>query len=295
MHHPRGVGRDQGVADLLDEPVHPPKRPTRTVARVVGNRATAREPEHEIGGTRLAPEVVQRHDVRMLEPGHQPRFTLETADVARVVGELGSHNLHRHIAAHPRLHRTVDRPELALTNDLREHVPTHASANRHKSQRRIRHRNPTFQFNELARRVKPDLVSQNTPVSMERTQRVGLPTRTEQRHHQLRPKSVPQRMLRHQSLELGHHLYVSTEIETRLHPRLQSNNTDLLKAHHRRPTPLLVRKLTERTPVPQTQRLIQQPHRGRRRFHCRGTHPGNEPLRVNRHVTAIKPVPLRTR
>ena len=58
----------------------------------------------------------------MLEPGDELGFGLEPLHEARVVGELGAHDLDRDLASHARLHRPVHRAERALADDLTELV-----------------------------------------------------------------------------------------------------------------------------------------------------------------------------
>ena len=86
-----------------DRPATPRRRATSARLPV------ADQAHHEVGGTGLAPVVVQRDDVRVLEPGDELGLGLEPADERRVVGELGRDHLDRHLAPDDRL-VGADRP-----------------------------------------------------------------------------------------------------------------------------------------------------------------------------------------
>ncbi len=80
----------------------------------VGERTTSQEPEHQECTTGSTPVVVQRHDVRMLDPRHELCFGLEPLDEARVVGQFGPHDLDCDLTADAGLHGAVHRAERAL-------------------------------------------------------------------------------------------------------------------------------------------------------------------------------------
>ena len=90
VDHADAVGGHQRAADLLDEAIDPLERPRPVAREGVGRRFAAQQPEHQVGAARLAPEVVERHDVGVLEAGHELRLGLEAADERGVVGQLGA-------------------------------------------------------------------------------------------------------------------------------------------------------------------------------------------------------------
>ena len=99
----------------------------RPVAERVAQAAAAQVAHDQIRPVRLAPVVVERHDVRVLEPGHELRLGLEAADELRIVGQRRADDLHRHLAPDLRLERAVDDPERPLADPL-EQLGTRAAA-----------------------------------------------------------------------------------------------------------------------------------------------------------------------
>ena len=87
------VGGFQGGGDLVDQ--------SGSVVRLPGARAVERScqrsPFHQahdqVGALGIAPEVVERHDVQVLELGDQLRFALEAADEVGLVSVLGQDHL----------------------------------------------------------------------------------------------------------------------------------------------------------------------------------------------------------
>lgn len=73
---------------------------------------------NQVSGVRLTPVVVQRHDVRMLQPGDQMRLRLKAANEGRVVGKPGQDNLHGHVPLHRRLHGAIDDTEATGADPL---------------------------------------------------------------------------------------------------------------------------------------------------------------------------------
>ena len=115
------MGRPQGAGDLREHRRGAFGR-QRPVGERVGEGAGLDQAHHEVGGTRLTPVVVQRDDVRVLEPGDELGLGLEPADERRVVGELGPDHLDRHLAPDDRLVGAVDRPEGAAPELLAQLV-----------------------------------------------------------------------------------------------------------------------------------------------------------------------------
>ena len=101
---------------------HPPWRsaPAKAPAPQVGH--------HQVGALRVAPVVEERDDVGVLQLGHDLRLALEPAHESRLVGVLGADHFDRHLAAHRRLVRPIDQPEVALAERLAQLVAAHRSS-----------------------------------------------------------------------------------------------------------------------------------------------------------------------
>jgi hypothetical protein len=72
-----------------------------------------------------------------------------------------------------------------------------------EEQRRIVAQYPTLQLAQLERGLKAELVREVRARLLVRAQGLGLPAGSVERKHLLRPKALPQRMVRAQHLELG--------------------------------------------------------------------------------------------
>jgi hypothetical protein len=79
----------------------------------VGEGAGLDQAHHQVGGSGLAPVVVERDDVRVFERGDELGFGLEPADERGVIGELGLDHLDRHFASDGWLVGAEDRAERA--------------------------------------------------------------------------------------------------------------------------------------------------------------------------------------
>ena len=100
----------------------------RTLRQPIGEGAALHQPHDEIGRVRFAPEVVQRHDVRVFEPSDESCLGLESADETRVVRELRTDDLDRHLTTDRRLIRPIGNPEFAGADLLAQLVATHGQA-----------------------------------------------------------------------------------------------------------------------------------------------------------------------
>ena len=86
----------------------------------------------------------------MLEAGDELGFGLEPLHEARVVGELGAHDLDRDLAPDARLHRAVDRAERAFADDLAQLVARYRHA-RARRQRRVAERDAVLEIDQRRR------------------------------------------------------------------------------------------------------------------------------------------------
>ncbi len=122
MHDPPPMSVLECATDLLDEIQEHPAR-ERTVRRQpLRGGPAAQQPHDEERGPRFTPEVVDRHDVGMLQARHEPGLVLEAPDEVGIVGELRADDLHGHLALDPRLHGSVHHGERPRTDPLTELV-----------------------------------------------------------------------------------------------------------------------------------------------------------------------------
>ena len=124
----------EGVAELIDHR-HGLGGGERAVFEDGGQVPAAHQTHDQIGRVRLTPVVVQRDDVRMLERRDDLCFGLETADEGRIVGEVGTDDLDRHLATDSGLVGAVGRPRRTGTDLLPQLVPAHCRPG-------LRHRAP---------------------------------------------------------------------------------------------------------------------------------------------------------
>ena len=124
VHDARGVSAAERATDLLDQTCCTLQRKRALAHQHTLSGPTPKEAEHEVRTPGLTPEVVERHDVRVLESRHELGLRLEPVDERGVIRELGVHDLHRDIPTNLRLHRPMNRPERAAPDHFEQHVPT---------------------------------------------------------------------------------------------------------------------------------------------------------------------------
>ena len=117
-----GVG--QGGTHLPDQPagrLGVPRSPVQRLAQ----RPAPQPAGHQIGPVGVAPIVVERDDVGVLQQGDQMGFRFETAHELGAVDELGADHLHRHLPTHRRLIGPIDDPEIARPHPLPQLITPH--------------------------------------------------------------------------------------------------------------------------------------------------------------------------
>ena len=124
VDHTGPMRRLEGVAQLIDHR-HGLGGRERAVLEDRGQAPAAHQTRHEVGRVRLAPVVVQRDDVRMLQRRDHLRLGLEAADEGRVVGEVGTDDLDRHLATDSGLIGAVGRARGTVADLLPQLVSTH--------------------------------------------------------------------------------------------------------------------------------------------------------------------------
>ena len=90
--------------------------------------SVAHQTRHEVGGVGLAPVVVERDDVRMLERCDDLRLGLEPTNETRVVGDVGTNDLDRHLTTDGGLIGPKDAPALVGSELLAQLVSTNRRA-----------------------------------------------------------------------------------------------------------------------------------------------------------------------
>ena len=119
----RAVGRLQRAAELIDH--RGGLRGAQGAVFEHRRQAPAsHQPHHEVRRAGLAPVVVERDDVRVLELGDQLRLGLEATDEVGVVGVLRSDDLDRHLTADGGLIGAVRDPAGPVADPLAQFVPT---------------------------------------------------------------------------------------------------------------------------------------------------------------------------
>jgi len=89
-----------------------------------------------------------------------------------------------------------------------------------EGERRIVPEDRLLELAELGPRLDPELGDERLAGRAVRVERVDLPPRPVEREHQLLARTVAQRVLRHERLELGNQLSVAAESEVGVDPLL---------------------------------------------------------------------------
>ncbi len=121
VHHAGSVGRRKGTAELTSNRRH--RRDLHRARGESGAEVLCQQAHHDVGPTGLAPVVVDRNDVGVLEVGHELRLSIETPDEISVVRQLGADRLDRNLAAHARLHRSVHDTVSTLSERRTHSIP----------------------------------------------------------------------------------------------------------------------------------------------------------------------------
>ena len=126
VHDALAVRRGERGRDLLARGERLRRRQRPALERLPQAPA-AQVAHHEVRAVRLSPVVVERDDVRVLDPRHELRLGLEAADELRVVGQRRADDLDRDLAPDVRLDRPVDDPEGAFADPLEQLQPAQRS------------------------------------------------------------------------------------------------------------------------------------------------------------------------
>ena len=256
-----GMRRSERITDLVHEPGDALDRPSPIDFHQRLEVASTQKAEHQERAARLSPEVVQRHDVRMLEMGDQLRLRFESTHERRVVRQFRADDLHRHLAADARLHREIHRTERALTQQFAECIATG-----HPPRARTTLPDPRFEIDRRPRGFKTRLGSQSGSKRRHHPQRIGTAIAVVERPHQEPHETLSERELDDQRLEIGCGTFGSTHADQVLDALLVGNEAELFEPHRGGTGPVLDRELAECPSVPHGVGLLVERHRvGRRR------------------------------
>ena len=111
---------------------------------------------------------------------------------------------------------------------------------------------------ELRAWVDAELLDERLARGAVGRERVGLAPRAVEREHELRARSLAQRLRCDERLELGDELGVAPEREVRLDPLLERDEPELLEPGDLGLGERLVEEVRERRPAPERERLAQR-------------------------------------
>jgi hypothetical protein len=110
---------------------------------------------------------------------------------------------------------------------------------------------------QLLARLQAEIVEEDAPRLLIGVQRVGLPARSIQRQHQLRPQPLEQRLARHERTELADEIGVAPERKIGVDPLLECRQAELFEALDLAAGEVVVGEIRQRWAAPQSQRQAQ--------------------------------------
>ena len=266
VDHPGRVGGAERAADLFQESGH-----AREVERsgpdhhLLGSPA-AQQSEHEIRTTRLAPEVVQRDDVRMFQPGHHPGLGLEAVDERPVVREFPLHDLDRHVARNVRLSRPVDRAERAFTDHVAQDVATQRPSDRiGRDGQLARCSDRPIERDQLVGWIESGAFDQFVAMLLERTQCFVGAARCLEAAHQPLDERAAQWMSRDQRLHLRQRARIPASGRQCVDAVGIRRKVKLVETTHGGQGPPLTVQIAEDRSTPQRERFVEDLDRPLRR------------------------------
>ncbi len=152
---------------------------------------------HQACRPRFAPVVVQRHDVRVFEVGHEVGLGFKPADELWPVGQLGTDHLDGHRTADRRLAATVDHREGSLA-DAFQPFPTRRDRCGRFGRRSRRcaavaaRSDGPLQRDDLVARLKAEVGGEPTAIVVKHSKCLGLAARPVQHHHEQHVRALAQ-------------------------------------------------------------------------------------------------------
>ncbi len=149
------------------------------------------------------------------------------------------------------------RRELLLPADARRRGAGVDRLDRPRQQSRVVREDRRLDPPRLGAGTDPELVGEHRDQPPVRRQRLALPAVAVERHHQLGPAPLAQRLLGHELLALRDGLVVATRLQDRGQPLLGHGLAQLVEPAGLRARPRPVRELGERGAPPVPQRLLE--------------------------------------
>src|SRR5918996_871756 len=134
---------------------------------------------------------------------------LDPPDELRVVGQPGTHPLHRHLPPHLRLESPVDRPEGAGPDLLEESVPAERLSSHLEGE--VLPEDLLLQPLECRGGIDAELLGEDLTGAAVGGKGVALPAGSVKSEHQLAPQPLPQWMQTDEGLQFGDELGVSPQ------------------------------------------------------------------------------------
>ena len=221
----------------------------------LGEVPAAHKPHDQIGAGAVAPVVVQRHDVWMLQARNDLRLLLEPSDERGVVREPGVDLLDGDLATDSGVERPPHHPEGTFSDLLDQ--PVAPERRPMQFQPGILLQDLLVKLSEVRRRIDPHLVGEQPPRPIERLQSLPLPARPVEGHHELSPETFAERMAGREVFEFRDRSRVVAERQARIDLVLQGGEPHLLEARDLPFERRGVRQIREGSTAPQRQRLAE--------------------------------------
>ena len=234
----QGMGGRQCTAQLVDQPTDVGQAEW-TLGFAVAQRATPEEPEHQKGSAGPAPEVVQRHDMGMLDAGHELGLGLEPLHEPGIVGQVGADHFDRDLTVEAGLDGSVHRTECTLADDLCQLVARQGDCGP-SGQQRVALSDAVIQLDQGIRRIEPGFVGEVLTEPLERPQRVGLTPSEVQRPHQEAHEVLAKGLLGYEDLDLDDGIRMASAVDQCRGPLTEREEAQLLEPSGDRQEPPLV-------------------------------------------------------
>ena len=255
----------------------------------VGERPAAEAPHHQVGATRLAPVVDDRHDRLVAQGSHPVGGGLEAR--ARSAGSsdhLRTDEPDHDLALDPREVGDAHGAVVARAEPLAEAVAAERRPGRllHE-QLRVVGEDPLLELPERRTGIEAELLHHRGAVVLEGAERIGLPAGAVEGEHELRPHALAQRVLAREGLDLGDEVCRAATRQLRCEELLLGREPQLAEALRLRLRPLLVGELGVGVAAPVAERLAQHGG-GADRIASRREHPRLARHRLEpRHIEGV--------
>ena len=144
-----------------------------------------------------------------------------------------------------------------------------------------------FELLQFARGLDAELLHEQRAHTPVRREGLGLSPGAVEREHPVSPEALPQRVLRDEQVELGHHLVGTPERELRFGAVLERDEAYLLEAGDLGLREGRVREVGERRSAPQRQRVVEA---ARSRLRVAGRQRGGALAHEALEAPAVQPI-----